>query len=176
MPEADRGFVFSAQDALDRAVRDRERREREVIAAARDLASCRHDVARLRAVVDAAGAALRAQRRRLTDTAGAPGPDPWGSRERIAALRAAASRYQSLLPAATERERALSGVLASARAQLAQAADAQRLLEQVREARLRAYRARERHAADREADDAATNASRRVTIAMSPRMRGRTQE
>lgn len=161
MPEADRGFVFSAQDALDRAVRDRERREREVAAAAKDLAACRQEVARLRAVVDASGAALRDQRRRLTDAAGSPSPDPWGSRERIAALRAAAARDQSLLLQATEREGALSGVLTAARARLAEAADAQRLLEQVREARLREYRAHGRHAADREADDAAIEAWRR---------------
>ena len=161
MPEADRGFVFSAQDALDRAVRDRERCEREVAAAARDMAACRHDVARLREVVIASGAALRLQRRGLTDAAGSPSPDPWGSRERIAALRAAAARDQSLLLQATEREGALSGVLAAARARLAEAADAQRLLEQVREARLRAYKAQERHAADREADDAAIDAWRR---------------
>ncbi|MFZ4431184.1 MAG: hypothetical protein ACOYPS_12615, partial [Phycisphaerales bacterium] len=94
MPEADRGFVFSAQDALDRAVRDRERREREVAAAAKDLAACRHDVARLREVVIASGAALRLQRRGLTDAAGSPSPDPWGSRERIAALPADDMRHK----------------------------------------------------------------------------------
>jgi hypothetical protein len=97
----------------------------------------------------------------LTDAAGSPSPDPWGSRERIAALRAAAARDQSLLLQATEREGALSGVLTAARARLAEAADAQRLLEQVREARLREYRAHGRHAADREADDAAIEAWRR---------------
>jgi hypothetical protein len=162
MPEADRGFVFSAQQALDRVVRDRERRAREVIAAAKDVAACRHDVAMLREVVNASGAALRDQRRRLTDAAGSSSPDPWGLRERIAALRAAASRDRWLLLEATERERALSEVLAAARAQLAQAADAQRLLEQVREARLREHRTRERRAADREADDTAIEAWRRA--------------
>lgn len=162
MPEADGGFVFSAQDALDRVVRDRERHERAVIAAAKDVAACRQHVERLRAIVNASGAALRDQRRRLTDAAGSSSPDPWGSRERIAALRAAASRDRWMLLEATERERALSGVLAGARAQLAQAADAQRLLEQVREARLREHRAHERRAADREADDAAIQAWRRT--------------
>lgn len=162
MAEADRGFVFSAQDALDRAVRDRERREREVVAAAKDLAACRGDVARLEQIVAASQRSLRDQRRRLTRAGGTLGPDPWGSRERIAALRAAASRDQLLLQAAAERERALSGVVAAARARLAQAVDAQRLLEQVREARLREYRSLERQAADREADDAAIEAWRRT--------------
>jgi chromosome segregation ATPase len=162
MPEADGGFVFSAQDALDRVVRDRERHERAVIAAAKDVAACRQDVERLRAIVNASGAALRHQRRRLTDATGSPNPDRWGSRERIAAMRAAASRDRWLLLEATERERALSDVLAAARAQLAQAADAQRLLEQVREARLREHRAHERRAADREADDAAIQVWRRT--------------
>ncbi len=103
--------------------------------------------------------ALRDERRRAA--AGGAEVDPRDSRGRIALLRAAAMRDQSLLRDARERERAMVGVLASLRARLAQAADSQRLLEQVRESRLREFRAQGRQVADREADDAAIEAWRR---------------
>lgn len=161
MREASRGFVFSAQDALDRAVRDRERREREVAAVVKDLAAHRLHVERLEEAAGESARILREERRRLTAGPAGAEPDPWAAKERIASLRSVVARNQVLLREAKEKERAMADVLGGLRTQLAHAADAQRLLEQVREARLREFKAHGRHAADREADDAAIEAWRR---------------
>lgn len=161
MREASGGFAFSAQDALDRAVRERERLEREVAAASRGLAAHRQALDGAERAAAASKLALRERRCRLAAEAGGLADDPRDARGRIASLRAAAARDQSLVRLALERERALASVLAALRIRLAQASDAQRLLEQVREARLREFRAAGRQSADRQADDAAIEVWRR---------------
>ena len=163
----ERSFEFSAQYALDRALALRERRERELATALRALEAHQRTLKALTEAHAAAALAVQEARQGLARL----GPGTHARHDSVEVLEVARAQLQSL----RQRERRQATILQTgqqalavaasalreARAAFEQASSAAKMLEQVREARLREFKAVRMQAQERDADDAALDAWRR---------------
>jgi hypothetical protein len=164
----ERSFEFSAQYALDRALAARERRERELSSALRSLEAQQQTQRALAEAHQTASAAVLEARRdlaRLRAPQGSAEPgtvdDVEAVRARLQILRQRERRQATILQTGQQGVAVAAAAVREARAAFEQASSAARMLEQVREARLREFKVARLQAQEREADDAALDAWRR---------------
>ncbi|MCX5690163.1 MAG: hypothetical protein NTV94_10350 [Planctomycetota bacterium] len=166
----ERSFEFSAQFALDRALAQRERRERELSTALRALEAHQRTLKALTDAHTAAAAAVQDARRTLAHHGPAGQPVPACAevleiaRAQLQSLRQRERRQATILQTGQQALAVAESAVREARAAFEQASSAARMLEQVREARYREHRAARMQAQERDADDAALDAWRRGRI------------
>jgi hypothetical protein len=156
-----RGFVFSAQFALDRALATRESREHSLTQALRLHESELAVTRALASTLAQTDAALDAARRGLAENAAASGEDLISARQMLETIRARRRRQADSLKARAQLCDAAAERVRAARSTFEEADAALRVLQQVREARLREYRLARNSAAERADDEAALHAWRR---------------
>jgi hypothetical protein len=156
-----RGFIFSAQFALDRAHAARESRELSLTQALRLHESELVVTQALAATLLQTESAVDAARRRLAENAGQSGEDLLNARQMLDTLRALRRRQAESLKARRQLAEAAGERVRAARAAFEEADAALRVLQQVRDARLREYKMARNIAAERADEEAALQAWRR---------------
>lgn len=163
----ERTFEFSAQYALDRALALRERRERELSTTLRALEAHQRTMQALTEVHAAAAQAVQDARQALARLGPATHARPDSvevlevARAQLQSLRQRERRQATILQTGQQALAVAASAVREARAAFEQASSAARMLEQVRDARLREFKVARMQAQERDADDAALDAWRR---------------
>ena len=160
---SERGFEFSAQYALDRALVQREQRERELARALRALESQEQAQSALRLAHQTALDAVASARRELARPL--PGErlaeELEAGRAQLRALRRREGRQSAIVVAGQQAVTIAAGAVRDARAAFDRAHAAATMLAQIRDVRLREFKTLRLQADQRDQDDAALAAWRR---------------